>query len=408
MSGGKGSTDIQAKVSGLCEALERYSAIYCGDEHAVRGTYESLAPARDPPQRLHGLQRRAVPRPRGAGTPSPPSRCVMVPGAVRSEDARSTGRRVWSLTHERGAAAADRVLLLRPPRVPTGRLVHPRLERLRGGQHARGGDPARLHGAGGARRVALWWYNRVRRRGRGPGQLRSDPYLRAMREALRRHWAASSGCSTSRATSASRPSPASPRAPTGRPRTCWSASAPTSIRDRAAARHHRGQPVPALGLPHAARRLDALPVRRRPGPALVDHGPARGHGLSPPGLRPGPRRAADFDDPSTDDLAEDVQLCVESRGEHGLEVLVLDQTRPDIGLSVARVVVPGLCHFWRRLGFRRLYEVPVAMGGTTGRFDPTAQSRIRSSSRRLPECSPTPAQAFLHRQRGRWCDGVPP
>jgi ribosomal protein S12 methylthiotransferase accessory factor len=29
---------------------------------------------------------------------------------------------------------------------------------------------------------------------------------------------------------------------------------------------------------------------------------------------------------------------------------------------VVRVVVPGLCHFWRRLGFRRLYEVPVAMG----------------------------------------------
>jgi hypothetical protein len=57
-----------------------------------------------------------------------------------------------------------------------------------------------------------------------------------------------------------------------------------------------------------------------------------------------------------------VRLCVETARRHGVEVLVLDQTRPDIGLSVERVLAPGLCHFWRRLGCRRLYEVPVAMG----------------------------------------------
>jgi ribosomal protein S12 methylthiotransferase accessory factor len=45
----------------------------------------------------------------------------------------------------------------------------------------------------------------------------------------------------------------------------------------------------------------------------------------------------------------------------GYEALVLDQTRPDIKLPVTRVIVPGLCHFWRRLGTPRLYEVPVTM-----------------------------------------------
>ena len=83
--------------------------------------------------------------------------------------------------------------------------------------------------------------------------------------------------------------------------------------------------------------------------------------LTPDPGRPA-RRKADFDDPSTDDLASDVRLCVERAGQRGLDVLVQDQTRPDIGLSVVRVVVPGLCHFWRRLGFRRLYDVPVEMG----------------------------------------------
>jgi oxazoline/thiazoline synthase len=41
---------------------------------------------------------------------------------------------------------------------------------------------------------------------------------------------------------------------------------------------------------------------------------------------------------------------------------VLDQTRPDIGLSVVTVIVPGMRHFWRRLAPGRLYDVPVVLG----------------------------------------------
>lgn len=46
----------------------------------------------------------------------------------------------------------------------------------------------------------------------------------------------------------------------------------------------------------------------------------------------------------------------------GMDLLVLDQTRPEIGFPVVKVVVPGLRHFWSRLGPGRLYEVPVRMG----------------------------------------------
>jgi ribosomal protein S12 methylthiotransferase accessory factor len=45
-----------------------------------------------------------------------------------------------------------------------------------------------------------------------------------------------------------------------------------------------------------------------------------------------------------------------------MEMLVLDQTRPDIGLPVAKVIVPGLRHFWARFAPGRLYEVPVKLG----------------------------------------------
>lgn len=41
---------------------------------------------------------------------------------------------------------------------------------------------------------------------------------------------------------------------------------------------------------------------------------------------------------------------------------MLDQTRPDIGLPVAKVIVPGLRHFWARYAPGRLYDVPVRLG----------------------------------------------
>jgi ribosomal protein S12 methylthiotransferase accessory factor len=64
----------------------------------------------------------------------------------------------------------------------------------------------------------------------------------------------------------------------------------------------------------------------------------------------------------TDDLKDDVLLCQELTAQHGMEMLVLDQTRPDIGLSVVKVVVPGLRHFWPRFARGRLYEIPAALG----------------------------------------------
>ena len=55
-------------------------------------------------------------------------------------------------------------------------------------------------------------------------------------------------------------------------------------------------------------------------------------------------------DLSTDRIDTDVSWLVQHLAHHGLEVLVLDQTRPDVGLPVVRVVVPGLRHFWARFG----------------------------------------------------------
>jgi bacteriocin biosynthesis cyclodehydratase domain-containing protein len=62
------------------------------------------------------------------------------------------------------------------------------------------------------------------------------------------------------------------------------------------------------------------------------------------------------------DTREQVAACVDAVRRAGLDFMVLDQTRPDIGVPVARVIVPGLRHFYRRFAPGRLYDVPVKLG----------------------------------------------
>ena len=65
------------------------------------------------------------------------------------------------------------------------------------------------------------------------------------------------------------------------------------------------------------------------------------------------------------DTREDVEYCRGLVEAKGMEFLVLDQTRPDVGMPVARVIVPGMRHFWARFAPGRLYDVPVSMGRLT-------------------------------------------
>ena len=62
------------------------------------------------------------------------------------------------------------------------------------------------------------------------------------------------------------------------------------------------------------------------------------------------------------DLLEDIRLCRCIVERRGMELLVLDQTRPDVRMPVVKVIVPGLRHFWARYASGRLFDVPVQMG----------------------------------------------
>ncbi|MFB2916920.1 TOMM precursor leader peptide-binding protein [Aerosakkonema funiforme] len=70
---------------------------------------------------------------------------------------------------------------------------------------------------------------------------------------------------------------------------------------------------------------------------------------------------SDYPRVDNEDLLDDIKLCQQIVEQKGMEMLVLDQTRPDIGLRVVKVIVPGMRHFWKRLAPGRLYEVPVQL-----------------------------------------------
>ena len=74
------------------------------------------------------------------------------------------------------------------------------------------------------------------------------------------------------------------------------------------------------------------------------------------------RTACDYPGTDSTDTREEVEDCRARVEARGMEFLALDQTRPDIGMPVARVIVPGLRHFWPRFAPGRLYDAPVRLG----------------------------------------------
>ena len=84
--------------------------------------------------------------------------------------------------------------------------------------------------------------------------------------------------------------------------------------------------------------------------------------LQPNKLEPPKNVLRDYLEIGAETVYDSLMHCIRQLERQGLEVLVFDHTQPDIGMPVAKVVAPGLRHFWRRTAPGRLYDVPVKMG----------------------------------------------
>ena len=109
---------------------------------------------------------------------------------------------------------------------------------------------------------------------------------------------------------------------------------------------------------------------------LADHGRAYHHPAALPRacfLWASPERAAPLAEPTErHTVGEQLATCVTLLGRAGVDLLAVDLTTPDVApyLRVFRAVTPGLQPIGfgphgTRLGGRRLYTAPVAMGYTT-------------------------------------------
>ncbi|CAM5508346.1 hypothetical protein GCM10010329_64110 [Streptomyces spiroverticillatus] len=354
-SSGKGTTGTQARVSALCEAVERHSGYFQGDEPTVRAAYREIADRAVHPDTVQLFDPRQYADREQWNAAHTPAHRICEPF---DENTPVDWTPMWSLTEGRQRLVPTAMLYYRAPA-------------------AHGFFTATSNGsaAGSSREdavvqgflelverdaVALWWYNRTRQPGVDLDAF-ADPWVQQVRtghEALeRRLWVldltSDLGVPVFAALSRRTDKPAQditlgfgahfdPR---------------VALRRAVAELNQMLPPVVQAEADGTGYHCDDDAVLSWWHTATTDNQPY----LLPAPAEPG-RVPADFPYTPRTDLAEDVAEAGRLARSLGSELLVLDQTRQDTGLPVVKVMVPGLRPFWARFGPGRLYDVPVRLG----------------------------------------------
>ncbi len=358
-SGGKGRTDAQARAGAVCEAIERFNGIYRGGDARVNARFADVADRAVPLESLLMFSDRQYAE-RDAWNAAQEAGYHIIPRRLDPERAIDWTP-AWSLTGERERLVPTAYVYFGHPDVAgdfyctgdaNGNAAGNTLEEavLQGLMELVERDS-----------VALWWYSRARRPAVDLDSL-GEPYVDLMRE----HYASLG-------------------------RDFWVLDITTDLGIPAFAAVSRrldrkvedivlgfGAHVdPRMGVLRALTEINQfLPAVSATKPdgstsywmddpdalAWWTQATVESEPYVVPEESLGVTRAGDFEPLATDDIAEDVRRCVDRLASHGIETIVLDQTRPEIELAVCKVMAPGLRHFWRRLGPGRLYDVPPLLG----------------------------------------------
>lgn len=358
-SGGKGATESQAKASALAEALERYSGISWGDEYKIRGSFASLQPEAIPMRDVLLFSKEQY-RTHRDWNANPVNQRHYVPDPL-DDGKEISWTPLWSLSHNR-----TRYL-------PTAFCFYGHVDhglsfcRCDSNGCAAGSTPEEAIMQGFlelAERdaLAIWWYNRLRR-----PAVDVSTFNLSYWEKMRPYYAGELKRDLNVIDITS------------------DLGIPTFVAVSRRLDQAKEDIIIGIGchLEPRAALMQALVEANQSVPLLhyVTRGGARlerffardilewlkiatyeNQPYVVPDAAAVPRKYTDYPRLSSDDVLQDVLTCVDIAKARGLEVLALEQTRPDIGMPVMRVVVPGLRHFWRRLAPGRLYEVPVQMG----------------------------------------------
>ncbi|MFI1395448.1 TOMM precursor leader peptide-binding protein [Streptomyces sp. NPDC020681] len=351
-SGGKGVTELDAKVGALCEALERYSATFHGDEPRTRASFAELGDDAVHPDLCQLYHERQFARRLEWNAAHTAPQYVPDPFDERAEIDWSP---VWSVSRGRHRMVPTAMLYYAAPQ-PPGRVF----TRADSNGNAAGSslEDAVLQGfleLVERDSVALWWYNRTRQPAVDLGSF-ADSWL----DEMRARYAEMN-------------------------RELWVLDLTSDLRIPAMAAVSRRTDTaqeeivfgfgchfdPAIALRRAITEMNQfLPGLLNTSalandPVLVDWCTRRTLENQPylaPSGSAGARARAEFGYTPREDLLDDIEAVDALVRSHGMELLVLDQTQPDIGIPVVKVIVPGLRHFWARFAPGRLYDVPVRLG----------------------------------------------
>ncbi len=351
---GKGRSDAQARASALCEALERASGVYRGDEAKIRGSVRSLAPRALSPALLTGFSAQQYAE-RATRSAAGRDRAQLIPEPL-SDDTEIDWTFAWSLTRAEHRYVPLSYCFSGTPAAAGGAYCAPNGNGVAAGTCLEEAILQGLLELVERDAVAIWWYNRVRRPALALEKSRSD-YVRALLADSKEHG-----------------------------REIWVLDLTHDLGIPVCAAIARGRDEQDfsmgfgchlhgdLAIERALTELNQLGDGRHPETQqpFVDTGSlADTSFLKPlPGAERDPNELLCFDG---EHLAADIEECERRLGQQNLELMVVDKTRPDFGLCVAQVIVPGLRHFWPRFAPGRLYEVPVRLGWQAA---PTAESAL--------------------------------
>ena len=356
-SGGKGATSAAARASALGEAIERYSFERHGGEATIAGTFNELAPEAIHPNEVMNFSDRQY-RERVARNRATGSGRRFIPEPL-DPDTRIDWTAVWSLTGERRRLLPTELLYARtgPPEPTRG----PRYCVTCSNGCAAGNtlEEAVLQGLLETIErdaVAVWWYNRLR-----PTEIDldsfDDPWLSKIeteyeqwnRQVVALDLTHDLGIPVIGAVSHVRAG-AAERILLG-----FGCHVDAGIAARRAVSEMAQMLIVDLGL--AGHQEDREHERWM-------QSATRAHQWQLTGDETRELRKRDEFPaaPADRHLKQAIERCLEAVESRGLEVLVLDRTRADVGMPAVKVIVPGLRHFWPRFGPGRLYDVPVATG----------------------------------------------
>lgn len=353
-SSGKGKTDIQSRASGLCEAIERYSGIFQGDEPRKRATLAELGDLAFHPESLLYFSDTQYANREELNTQGSAAAYRWIPHRFDPSQAIDWTP-VWSLTEQKHKYVPTAFCYYGYPLPEEQRFCKADSNGNAAGNTL---EEAILQGfleLVERDSIAMWWYNRIRRPAVDLSTF-DEPYFVDLQQFYQQQnrelWVLD--------VTADLGIPAF----AGFSRRTVGTSERISIGfgahlDPTIALLRALTEVSQVGL-----ELDKIPDDRLDGESKdwMLNVTVENH----PWLAPDPsvpmKTASDYPKRWSDDIYTDVMNCVKTAQTAGLEVMVLDQTRPDIGLNVVKVIVPGMRTFWTRFGRGRLYDIPVKLG----------------------------------------------